>query len=187
MTRLTPSRLCAVPALALWLAMGTPLAWSQASAPAAKAVRLERADAAFLKQAAENGNTEVEGSKLALTKATHEKVKAFAQQMIDDHTKASQELTALAGAKGVDVSTEPSVMQKGKLKLLSSADGARFDEKYADELGVKAHEDTVKLFEKAAAGAKDPDIKAWATKTLPTLKQHLTHARTLKSAVAGKS
>jgi putative membrane protein len=184
---------CSRLVLAAAVALAAPVAMAQsaASSPApgasgSHATRVAHADASFLKQAAENGNAEVESSKLALTKATNDKVKAFAQQMIDDHTKAGNELKALATSKGVEVSSEPSLMQQGKLKLLSTADGAKFDQKYADEMGVKAHEDTVKLFEKASREAKDPEVKAWAAKTLPTLKTHLEHARTLKVAV-GKS
>lgn len=166
-------------------------AWGQATAPSsdrgttssAKGDNVARADAAFMKQAAENGHTEVEGSKLAQGKATNPKVKAFAEKMIEDHTKANAELSTLAASKGVELPAEPSMMQKGKLKLLSTADGANFDKKYADEVGVKAHEDTVKLFEKGAAEAKDPEVKAWATKTLPTLKMHLQHAKELQAAV----
>lgn len=186
MTRSPSSRWWAAPALAFALASAGTAAWAQASAPGTHANHLQRQDSAFLKQAAENGNMEVEASKLALSKATNDKVKAFAQQMVDDHSKAGKELADLAASKGVEVSSEPSMLQKGKLKLLGTADGARFDEKYADEVGVKAHEDTVKLFQKAAAEAHDADVKAWATKTLPTLKQHLEHAKSLKAAVGGK-
>jgi putative membrane protein len=175
------------------VAMATPVAMAQSALPStapsasgAHASHLAQGDASFLKQAAENGNAEVESSKLAVTKATNDKVRAFAQQMIDDHTKAGNELKALANAKGVEVSSEPSLMQQGKLKLLSTADGAKFDQEYANEMGVKAHEDTVKLFEKASREAKDPQVKAWAAKTLPTLKTHLEHARALKAGV-GKS
>lgn len=157
------------------------------AASSAAASRLAREDASFLKQAAQNGHTEVEGSKLAATKATTEPVKTFAQKMIDDHTKTHAELAALASSKGVDVPSEPSVAQKAKLKLLSAADGADFDRRYADMLGVKAHEDTVKLFQKAASGARDPEVKAFAAKTLPALKEHLEMARKLKAGAPKKS
>ncbi|RZL09335.1 MAG: DUF4142 domain-containing protein [Rubrivivax sp.] len=152
-----------------------------------QAHKLERADVAFLKQAAQNGHAEIEGSKLALSKGTHAQVKAFAQQMVDDHTKASQELSALATDKGVELPSEPSLAQKAKLKLLAQRDGESFDRHYAESVGVAAHEDTVKLFKKAAAQAKDADVKAFATKTLPTLEQHLQHARDLKAATDKKS
>ncbi|CAN7361407.1 DUF4142 domain-containing protein [Rhizobacter sp. LjRoot28] len=164
-----------------------PGATSPATSASAAASRLAREDASFLKQAAQNGHTEVEGSKLAATKATTEPVKTFAQKMVDDHTKTNTELAALASSKGVDVPTEPSVAQKAKLKLLSAADGADFDRRYADMLGVKAHEDTIKLFQKAASGAKDPEVKAFAEKTLPALKEHLEMARKLKAGAPKKS
>jgi putative membrane protein len=146
--------------------------------------KLARADAAFLKQAAQNGHAEVESSKLALTKAVNTQVKGFAQQMVDDHTKTGQELAALAASKGVEVPKEPSVAQKAKLKMLSAADGANFDKRYADSMGVAAHQDTLKLFQKAAAGATDPDVKAFASKSLPTLQHHLQMAQELKTATA---
>jgi len=167
--------------------------WAQkspaASAPAMTASApssLARDDVAFLKQAAQNGHAEVEGSKLAERKSANEKVKAFAKMMIDDHTKAGTELNALATSKGVDIPSTPSSAQQAKLKQLDAADGAKFDEKYTDELGVKAHQDTIKLFQKAAARAKDAEVKAWAGKTLPTLQQHLDQARELKKAMSAK-
>jgi putative membrane protein len=140
--------------------------------------------AAFLKQAAQNGLAEVEGSKLALTKAQNTQVKAFAQQMVDDHGKANEELKTLASAKGVELPAEPSVAQKAKMKSLHTADGADFDRRYADTLGVAAHEDTVKLFQKASTGAADPQVKAFATKTLPTLQHHLQMAKDMKAATS---
>lgn len=151
-----------------------------AASAGANSSKLARADIAFLNQAAQNGHAEVEGSKLALTKATNAQVKSFAQQMVDDHTKANQELASLASSKGVEVPTEPSLAQKAKMKLLSAADGARFDQRYADSIGVTAHQDTIKLFERASTDAKDPDVKAFAVKTLPTLQHHLQMAQDLK-------
>lgn len=158
-----------------------------ASAAERRDSSVARADAAFMKQAAQNGHAEVEGSKLALTKASNEKVKAFAQQMIDDHTKANDELMELARKKGVELPAEPSLMQKGKHKLLEHSDGADFDRRYVESLGVKAHEDTIKLFRKGAQEAKDADVKAFAEKTLPKLEHHLEMARELHAAMGGKS
>lgn len=175
---------------ALAQASGTtarPGATTPGTSASAPATRLARDDASFLKQAAQNGHAEVEGSKLATTKATTEPVKRFAQKMVDDHTRTNSELATLAASKGVDVPTEPSVAQKAKLKLLAAADGADFDRRYADMLGVKAHEDTIKLFQKAASGAKDPEVKAFAEKTLPALKEHLEMARQLKAGAPKKS
>jgi putative membrane protein len=143
--------------------------------------KLARGDVEFLKQAAENGLAEVEGSKLAIAKAVNTQVKGFAQQMVDDHGKANEALKTLASAKGVELPAAPSMAQKAKIRLLDSADGAAFDRRYADNFGVAAHEGTIKLFQKAASSAADPDVKAFAAKTLPTLQTHLQMARDLKT------
>lgn len=148
--------------------------------------RLARADAGFIKDAAKAGLAEVESSQLALQKASDPAIKSFAQKMVDDHTKANEELKALAQTKGVELPDDPSLMQKGKMKALSTADGANFDRRYAESMGVKAHEDTVKLFQKAANTAKDADVKAFATKTLPTLQEHLKMARDLHATHSAK-
>ena len=139
-------------------------------------------DAAFLKDAAQAGHMEVEGSRLALSKASSAQVKSFAQQIIDDHARAGAELATLAAAKGVKLSDDPSLAQKAKLKLLGTHEGAKFDAKYAETVGVSAHEDAVKLFSKASTEANDPDVKAFAAKTLPTLQHHLEMARSMQAA-----
>jgi putative membrane protein len=145
---------------------------------------LTHADVAFMKQAAEAGAVEIEASQMAATKAGSEKVKAFAQQMVTDHTKAAEELSALAASKHVTLPSGPSITQKAKEKLLSARSGAGFDRSYASTIGVSAHEDAVKLFQKAATTAKDPDVKAFAQKTLPGLTHHLEMARKLAAGDA---
>lgn len=156
-------------------------AWTLAAT--AWAAGLSSGDSDFLKQASQNGHAEVEASQLALTKAHSDQVKTFARQMVDDHTKAGQELEALATSKGLKVPSGPSTKQQAQIKLLQGAEGAKFDKRYADQAGVAAHEDTVKLFRKGASEAKDPDVKAFASKTLPTLEHHLEMARQLQGSV----
>jgi putative membrane protein len=143
---------------------------------------LSHSDAAFLKDAAESGMYEVEGSKIALQKSTNPQVKAFAQQMIDDHTKANQDVAALASQKGVKLPDSPSVAQKAKLTTLEHWTQDGFDNHYADGVGVSAHKDAVKSFSKASTDAKDADVKALASKTLPTLQHHLDMAEKLSAA-----
>jgi len=138
-----------------------------------------RSDASFMKEAAQAGHAEVEASKLAQTKAQRTDVKTFAQTMIDDHTKVGDELKQLAASKKVELPTGPSITQKGELKMIDAGADAKFDERYVKAFGVKAHEDTVKLFQEAANEAKDPDVKAFAQKTLPGLQHHLEMARGL--------
>ncbi|KNY11005.1 membrane protein [Achromobacter piechaudii] len=163
-------------ALAQQTAPATP------AAPMASDSKLDSKDRDFLENAAQSGHMEVEGSKLALKKSQNAEVKSFAQKMIDDHGKAGEKLAALAKSKGYDAPTEPSLMQQAKLKTLGLRDEG-FDKAYAEGVGVSAHEDAVKLFEEASNQAKDPEIKQFATETLPTLQQHLQMAKTLEQSV----
>ncbi len=92
-------------------------------------------------------------------------------------------VTALAKQKGYTPPTEPSLVQATKIKAISMMDGDSFDKSYANQIGVSAHEDAVKLFQETANKAKDPDIKAFAATHLPALQQHLEMARALKQKV----
>jgi len=151
---------------------------SMASAPAKS---LSHKDSAFLKDASEANNAEVEASKIAVAQSGSADVKTFAQLMIDDHTKAEGELTGLAGQKGVKVSDKPSMAQRASIELLSKRKGSSFDQHYAESIGVKAHQDTIKLFQKEADKGDDADVKAWAAKMLPALTHHLELAQNLKT------
>lgn len=155
--------------------------------PVLHAEPLSEPDKAFLQQAARNGMTEVEGGKLAVQRASSAHVKQFAQHMVDDHTKANAELKRLATAKGVELPTEPSVRQQAEVKLLErKKDGADFDDTFAKRMGVKAHKQTIALFQKGERQASDPDVKAYAARTLPQLKEHLQMAEQLHGG-AGKA
>jgi putative membrane protein len=141
-----------------------------------------KSDESFMKDAAHAGAAEIEASKLAQTKAKSPDVKAFADAMITDHTKVAEELKALAAKKNVTLPDGPSVKHKAELKLIDAGDNDKFDERYAKHFGVNAHKDTIKLFEDAAKNAQDPEVKAWAQKTLPGLKHHLEMAQALSVA-----
>jgi putative membrane protein len=143
--------------------------------------KLSHQDKSFLKDAAEGGNAEVEASKVALAQSASGDVKTFAQQMVDDHGKAGSELKGLADQKGVKVSDTPTTVRKAEIKVLSERKGSSFDQHYADAIGVKAHEDTIKLFQKEVDQGSDPEVKAWAQKTLPALQHHLELAQQLKA------
>lgn len=146
-------------------------------------MRVDRVDEGFMRQAAENGLAEVQASNVALRKATNAQVKSFAQQMVDDHGKSHAELVTLATKKGVKMPDGPSLMQKAKLKALEAADGVNFDQRYIASMGVQAHEDTLALFDKASREARDPEVKAFASKTVPTLQHHLEMARKIDGVV----
>ncbi|QET04476.1 MULTISPECIES: DUF4142 domain-containing protein [Cupriavidus] len=153
------------------------------TAGATQGSELARGDRTFLENAAQGGHAEIEGSKLANQKSANADVKAFASRMIQDHTKVGDELTSLARSKGYTPPTEPSLVQKGELKALGVLDGSKFDKMYSSRIGVAAHENTVKMFREASQNAKDADVKAFATKQLPALEQHLQMARDLDKKV----
>lgn len=171
---------------ALALSMTEP-SWAQQAPQAPEAAQpagsaLKSADRDFLDNAAQAGHLEMEGSKLALQKSHNEGVKNFAQRVLEDHGKAASELSALAARKNYKLPAEPSIMQRAKLKMLDVRDDS-FDEAYVDQIGISAHEDAVKLFEDAAKDVQDADVKAFAAKTLPTLKSHLQAAQSLKQTI----
>jgi putative membrane protein len=65
---------------------------------------------------------------------------------------------------------------------LAKRSGPAFDKAYADDM-VKDHEEVIAAFEKEASSGQKPDIKAFASKTLPTLQDHLKMAQDMKTAV----
>ena len=107
--------------------------------------------------------------------------------MIDDHTKANDELSQLATSKGLKLPTSPSLTEQAKLKTLEHWSHSGFDHHYADGVGVSAHKDAVKAFTKASSSAKDADVKALSSKTLPTLQHHLEMAQQLSDATKNSS
>ncbi len=150
------------------------------AAPAGAADRLARGDKAFLVDAAQAGLAEVEAGRLAGRRAADGGVKAFAAKMVEDHAKVGSELRQLAGTKGVKLPDKPSLVQRASVRSLGTLEGRKFDEYYARDMGVKAHENTLLAFRKAATDAEDADVRAFAQKTIAGLEQHLEMARSLK-------
>jgi len=136
---------------------------------------LSHADRNFFEKAAKSGMKEVEVSQQALAHLTAPDVRNFAQMMVDDHSKANAELTALAQKKGV-VLPPP----QAKVARKWAENKKDVDDEYLGEM-TGDHKDAVDLFEKAAK-SEDPDIAAFAQKTLPTLRHHLEQVKQLKKA-----
>ena len=134
-------------------------------------------DKEFVVKAGMGGLAEVQMGNLALQKASNADVKAFAQRMVTDHSKANAELAQLATAKGLALPTELADAHKAGYEHLNGLSGAEFDKAYMQHM-VSDHETTVADFDKASTSATDADLKAWAGKTLPTLKEHLELAKT---------
>jgi putative membrane protein len=132
--------------------------------------------AKFAAPAAQGGMTEVELGRLALQRAADSSVREFGQRMVTDHTAANAEFKSLAARKNIQLPSEVSSDQKSMIEQLSKLSGAEFDKKYMSDM-VKDHEEDVKDFQTQANEGTDPDIKAFAAKTLPILQGHLQMAR----------
>lgn len=132
----------------------------------------------FMKDAAQGGLSEVALGKMAVQKGTSPAVKSFGQMMVDDHTRANNELAQVASRKGVTLPTDVSAKQNAMADKLSKLSGAEFDKEYAKEM-VSDHQEDVEEFQKQAQNGTDPDVKAFAEKTLPVLQKHLAAAKQL--------
>ncbi|MDO9405247.1 MAG: DUF4142 domain-containing protein [Polaromonas sp.] len=144
--------------------------------------KLVRADAKMLGDLAQGNRAEVAAGKLALEKSQDANVKKFAQQMIDDHGKALTEVESLASAKGVSLPDGVGAKHKAKETTLKPLSGKLFDRQYAKHAGVGDHEATVRLLKTMQTDGKDADVKALATKLLPTVEHHLMMAKELAAA-----
>ncbi len=134
-------------------------------------------DKEFVTKAGMAGLAEVQMGNLALQKAANADVKAFAQRMVTDHSKANAELAQFATAKGLALPTELSGEPQSGYEHLNGLSGAAFDKAYMEHM-VADHEKAVADFDKASTSSTDADLKAWAGKTLPTLREHLEQAKT---------
>jgi len=135
----------------------------------------------FLMDAAMGGMMEVELGRIAAQQGASDAVKQFGQRMVDDHSKANEELMTLATSKGITLPTTLDDKHKEHLTKFSSMTGADFDRAYGKEM-LSDHRKDVSEFEKQSTRGTDPDLKAFATKTLPTLREHLKLAEALPGA-----
>jgi putative membrane protein len=140
------------------------------------------ADETFVTKAASGGMAEVELGRLAVDKASSDAVKKFGQRMVDDHSKANDELKALAQSKNVTLPAEIGPQDKALRDRLAKLSGAAFDQAYMKAM-VSDHVQDVNEFRVESKSGKDPEVKAWAAKTLPTLEDHLKQAREASGAV----
>ena len=138
----------------------------------------------FAMKAADGGMAEVELGRLAAQKGSNDRVKQFGQKMVDDHTKANDNLKQAAGQAGIELPADTSAKHKQLVQKLSGMSGAAFDKAYMDAM-VKDHVEDVAEFEKASKAPGNSPIRTFAASTLPTLKEHLQMAREIDSEVKG--
>ena len=141
-------------------------------------------DRDFLMEAAMGGMMEVELGRVAAQQGASEAVKQFGQRMVDDHSKANEELMSLASSKGITLATTMDEKQHKDMMKLQAMTGADFDRAYS-KMMLSDHKKDVSEFEKQSTKGTDPDLKAFASKTLPTLKEHLQMASALPANQSG--
>lgn len=166
---------------------GSPLAGGTSAPPPSLAggasevnpSELSLVDQNFLTTAAASGLLEMTAAKAADDRATRAEIRAYAKTLVDDHAEIHADLRALAARKNLSLPTEIGAGQTPTLEALLNARGDDFDRMFLQTLGISEHRSSVALFEKATREASDADVKAFAAKALPTLREHLATAQKL--------
>lgn len=135
----------------------------------------------FIMEALQGGMMEIKMGQLAVEKGQSPAVKELGRRLVADHTKASEELKQIAHQKGVEMPRETAKKHDKMMDHLSGLSGAEFDKAFAMH-AVKDHQKDIKQFEKQSMKSDDAEVKAFATKTLPTLREHLRMAKALPGA-----
>lgn len=175
---------CVVAAAAALLSAGVsraelarPAVFAAASAAHARKMSAEqREERRFLQEAAAASRFESEASKMALAKSNNPAVRSFAATLINHHASAGAALQQMLRGRGM----APPMLandQRKTLNRLARLNGAKFDREYTDEVGLRYQQDDLQGYERASLATRDPTLKAWLTRTLPTLRYHLTTAQ----------
>jgi putative membrane protein len=145
----------------------------------------DKADAKFVSEAAQGGMAEVQLGKLAEKKAQSADVKEFGAMMVKDHSKAGDELKQVCSKNNLTCPTDLDPKHKAMLDKMEGLSGAEFDKAYVSAM-VKDHEEDAAEFRKAANKASNPDVKAFAAKTLPVIETHLEHIKKIAKSEKAK-
>ena len=138
------------------------------------------ADSMFVRKAAEGGMTKVKLGQLAKEKGSNQAVKNFGDRMVRDHSKANDDLKNVASKKGVTLRDSMNASNKALYDRLSRLSGYAFDKAYMRAM-IENHQEDVSEFRQESQSAKDPDVRQFASKTLPTVEEHLRLAQNTSS------
>ncbi|MCP1439651.1 putative membrane protein [Erwinia persicina] len=163
----------------------TSAAQNVAAGQAGSSAKLSAGDEKAVKDMAQANINEIAAAKLALSKAQSSDVKAFAQQMVEDHGAALTKVQAVAQQKGVTLPTEPDASHKAIAAKLEKQSGNAFDKMYMENAGTKDHKMVLAKLKSDAMQIKDADVKALADAHTPVVEQHLKSAQQM-SMSAGK-
>ena len=143
--------------------------------------KLSPTDKTFVTKAAQGGQAEVELGQLAVDKSQNEQVKEFGQRMVNDHSKANDQLKEIASQQGITLPTGLDAKDQALKDRLSKLSGAQFDRVYMQNM-VQDHKADIAEFQKEAKSGKDQAVKQFAQQTLPTLQSHLQEAQQVHQA-----
>jgi putative membrane protein len=146
--------------------------------------RIAASDSSFAMKAAMGGMAEVEHGKLASGKASNADVKTFADRMVADHTKSNDELKQIAQGKGITLPTSLDGKHQAMHDKLSKLSGDAFDREYMKHM-VSSHREKANDFKKESERGSDPELKAFAAKTLPTIQEHQQLAESTNAKLKG--
>ncbi len=168
-----------------WLVVALLAAHTLAGSPLLRAQQADsgffhdKADQHFVQSAAGDGLHEVSLAMLAERKASDARVKSFAQRLLATHTKTNDELTTLARIKGISIPSGLDAGQQATYDRLIALSGATFDREYLETM-VVMHESQVGLFELESGVGLDAEARAWASRLLPSIREHLQESRNLR-------
>ena len=176
---LSAAIMCTTLLAAMAAAQNTNSGSTSMNAGAGRMATVSSSDRKFAMTAAMGGMAEVETARMALTKASSDAVKQYAQKMIDDHTAANTELMSIASSKGITLPAAPDAKHRAMMAKMEKLSGEAFDREYVMMAGHKDHQKMEKLFRDESTRGRDADLKAFAAKTLPVVQEHLRLAREL--------
>jgi putative membrane protein len=143
---------------------------------------MKSSDAIFAMKAAQGGMAEVQLGQLAAQKGTSSDVKSFGQMMVDDHSKANDNLKSVASQESMTLPTSLDAKDEALYTKLQNESGPKFDRDYVRAM-VKDHQEDVKEFQKEANDGHDPKVKNFASQTLPVLHEHLQKIQSIQSEI----
>ncbi|MCZ2495688.1 DUF4142 domain-containing protein [Xylophilus sp. Kf1] len=150
---------------------------------ASAAGAFDQTDKSMVTEAANAGVYEVQAAQVAAKKAQNPKVRAYAEMLVKDHTKVNAELTQLAATRSMELPRELPHDLRGRVQGLEREKSESFDREFLQKVGLDDHQKDIELFERTQDKATDPDLKAFARKTLPGLKAHRAQAEKLIGAL----
>lgn len=160
------------------------LAIAGASAAFGLGTASQPVDASFTRQAATGGMAEIKMGRLAEQKGTNPAVKEFGKRMVTDHTKAGDQLKQIAAKDKLMLPSSIDKDQQAMYNTLAGLSGADFDKAYAQDM-VTDHEQTIQVFQQEVTSGANPDLKKFASDTLPTIQDHLKMAKQMQTTVTG--